>query len=107
MADPSGLDPVYGCQNIYVSYPPLNILGGTDIAACGLSALESISVFARISDAISPVITPRAALIKSESIWHPSAILWLATLCTAQTASLLKIYPASPAMEDISCMPNF
>ena len=40
----------------------------------------------------------RAALIKSESIWHPSAIPWWAILCTAQPASLWKISPAFLAM---------
>jgi hypothetical protein len=35
------------------------------------------------------------------------AIPWLAILYTAYPASPLKITPASPAMEDISCMLNF
>jgi RHS repeat-associated protein len=45
MRDPSGLTSCYGAQNIYVSYPPLSILGATPlIVNCGLQVAESVTV---------------------------------------------------------------
>ena len=55
MTDPSGLDSVYGCQTIYVSGTSLSVLGGTDVAACAISVVESVSAFARISDELRPI----------------------------------------------------
>ena len=63
MIDPSGLDPVSGCQTIWVSDPPLTVLAGTDVAInCIFPAVESKSVFAQVSDVLSPVIAPIAAV---------------------------------------------
>jgi hypothetical protein len=49
----------------------------------------------------------QGALIKSEFIWHRLAIRWWAILCTDWAVSLLRIFPACPAMGGIGFTRNF